>query len=142
MVPAGAANSCVSSATTALPNFKMARIETPSTTPAVRYVNVSGTFLADVAITIGKWSTVKYSGTSVDVVTVVSVLVDEVDVVVVSVDIVLVVTVVVVDVLVDVVAVVTVDVVDELVVVVVVNVVTVVVDEDDVGAPIVVVLVD
>ena len=84
MVPAGAANSCVSSATTALPNFKMARIETPSTTPAVRYVNVSGTFLADVAITIGKWSTVKYSGTSVDVVTVVSVAV--VVVVVVEVD--------------------------------------------------------
>ena len=54
MVPAAAVNVYVSSDTTTLPNFKTARSETPLATPAVRYVNVSGTFLADVAITIGK----------------------------------------------------------------------------------------
>ena len=136
MVPADAVSSCVSSATTALPAFKNARIDTPSATPAVRYVNVSGTFLADVAMTIGKWSIVKYSGSSVVVVSVVIVLVDEVDVDVVSVDIVLVVTV---DV--DVVTVVTDDVVDELVVVVAVDDVIVVPEEVDVDDCVTVVLV-
>ena len=86
MVPAAAVNVYVSSDTTTLPNFKTARSETPLATPAVRYVNVSGTFLAHVAITIGKYSTVKYSGTIADVMTVVSIVIATVELVVAFVD--------------------------------------------------------
>ena len=93
----------MSSDTTTLPNFKNARSDTPSATPAVRYVNVSGTFLAAVAMTIGKWSIAKYSGKRVVVLVSVAVVVvlDDVDVVtdviVVDVAVLVVVTVVVVD---------------------------------------------
>ena len=49
-----------------MPNFKIACIDTPSVTRSVRYVNVNGTFCAEVARIIGKWSTVKYSEEIVD----------------------------------------------------------------------------
>lgn len=126
IVPDGSTNSCVISETMAFPSLSTARIETPSATPAVRYVNVSGTFIADVPMIFGKWTALKYSGTSVDVVIVVTVLVEMVDVEVVSVELVSVLVVDVVTVPVDVVMVVMVDVVEELVVVVAVDVVAVV----------------
>ena len=91
IVPDGFVNAYVNSETTAFPIFRTARIATPSATPAVRYVNVSGTFLADVPITIGKLSTLKNSGLSVDVVIVDTVLVVLLLVVVVSVVVVVVV---------------------------------------------------